>query len=87
MDFGDEDEIVERKDEEQQQEELPQEATSADPIPVMQPIPVNDAVQEIRFPQLRNQVDQGRIIGNPLDGLRTRSSTQNFFNHVAFISH
>ena len=31
-------------------------------------------------------MDQGRIIGNPLDGVRTRPSTQ-FFNHVAFISH
>ena len=42
--------------------------------------------REVRFPQLRNQVDQGRIIGNPHDGVRTRSSTQ-FFYHVAFISH
>ena len=94
MDFG-EDDILEEKKEEEQHGEEPLEATpthaAAGSIPISdQHILISDPTEEereVRFPRLRSHVDQGEIIGSPHDGVRTRSFSQNYMNHVAFISH
>ena len=83
LNIEDEDELMEKKEEDDEvehQEEVHQEEAQ----------PQSQQAQEereARFPRLRNHVDQGEIIGNPHDGVRTRSFSQNYMNHVAFISH